>query len=124
MAGIADLIKEIKKEAQNTRWKSPHSIKSIKQTLVSANKETAADKEKAAEAKLAADAQLTQLTNISDTLYKMYNEKQNVSNEKGSTGYRLAKARQQIIARLRVPQRKEVRQIVRRVAAVWETACV
>lgn len=45
-------------------------------------------------------------------------------NEKGSTGYRLAKARQQIIARLRVPQRKEVRQIVRRVAAVWETACV
>lgn len=92
MAGIADLIKEIKKEAQNTRWKSPHSIKSIKQTLVSANKETAADKEKAAEAKLAADAQLTQLTNISDTLYKMYNEKQNVSNEKGSTGSGLLSA--------------------------------
>lgn len=84
MADIKDLIKEIKKEAQNTRWKSPHSIKSIKQTLVSANKETAADKEKAAEAKLSADAQLTQLTNISDTLYKMYNDKQSASNDSGS----------------------------------------
>lgn len=81
MADIKDLIKEIKKEAQNTRWKSPHSIKSIKDTIVSANEKTAADKETAAETKAAQDAQLTQLTRIADTLNKLYDKGSAASNK-------------------------------------------